>query len=97
MSVLSTYEANKYYETASSRKAIGTDYAKSQNLFVASNQSTTSDNGYSDWWLRSPSDSYLEGIQCLRSQFVLFTGRISSGDQVTTSAIGVRPVIRILL
>lgn len=97
VSVLSTYEANKYYETASSRKAIGTDYAKSQNLFVSSGQTQNINNGYSDWWLRSPSDSYLEGIQCLRAQFVLFDGIISGGDQVTTSAIGVRPVIRILL
>ena len=47
MFLLSYKESNTYYNSSSSRVAKGTDYAKSQGLYVSEN---------SVWWLRSPFD-----------------------------------------
>ena len=49
--LLSYDEANKYFANNNARKCKGTEYVVKNGVYV-------SDNGYSYWWLRSPSLDY---------------------------------------
>ena len=51
-----------YFADATARLAIGTDYAKIQNLSVSI---YTSSKGYSRWWLRSPYSDYSNYANCV--------------------------------
>lgn len=53
MFLLSYKEATTYYSSANLRTATGTDYAKAQGLYVYNSSSSTY-NGNSYYWLRSP-------------------------------------------
>ncbi len=76
MFLLSYKEAKTYYSSDSKRQAKGTDYAKSQGLYV---------NNTSPYWLRSPSGS---GGEC--AWFVYYDGNVIS-DGVDRTDNGVRP------
>lgn len=51
--LLNKIEASIYYKKDEERRAKGTDYAKVQGLHV--DQSITANNGFSEWWVRTPS------------------------------------------
>jgi len=75
--------------TDTSRQAQGTDYSKSQGLYVYTG-STYLGNGF--WWLRTPGDG--QSCACI----VCCGGDIDSdGDGVITTYIGVRPAFKINL
>ena len=77
-----SYGFTNNYNSTETRKAIGTDYAKAQGLWVSSNKC-------SFWRLRSA--GYYSNYACL----VDYDGRVSSGDYVDNTSGGVRPALRL--
>ncbi|MCR4898547.1 MAG: InlB B-repeat-containing protein [Acholeplasmatales bacterium] len=91
MFLLSREEAITYYTLDSARMAKGTDYAKSQGLFVATSDSY---QGNSFWWLRSP--RYNQYYSANTAYNVDIDGGIDYGT-VRSTYIGIRPVCWIIL
>lgn len=81
--LLSSSEAEMYYEDSTSRQAQGSDYAKCQGLDVYGDNSS--------WWLRSPNynDTYF-------TRFVHNVGNINFA-YVYDTCYGVRPALWIIL
>ena len=86
--LLSYKETKKYYSSDSKRQAQGSDYAKSQGLYVSIDSSYS---GCFYYWLRSPYDG---SGHCAR--YVSDDGYIGSSD-VYKTYYGVRPVCWICL
>ena len=83
--LLSVTEAERYFSTNSARQAKPTAYAKSEGA-------NTSDNGYTDWWLRSPGNSVHNAA------FVMTGGGIAKfGGDVHISYNAIRPALWINL
>jgi hypothetical protein len=87
MFLLSYKEATTYYTSTYARQAEGTDYAECQGLsvFRTTGYNASISDGYSKWWLRSPSGNY--AIKALG----VGTAGDSSNYNVDSTEIGVRP------
>ena len=85
MFLLSYKEAAIYYSSDSERQAKGSDYAKSQGLYVSSD---SSHSGYSEYWLRSP------GYDCDSGAWDVDYDGVGGYDYggVVKADYGVRPV-----
>ena len=82
--LLSVAEVNKYLPILEERLKLGTDYAKSQNLWLSS-------KGYCGmWWLRSPYQLYESSVKN-----IFFNGKIESGGAFgTTTGVVVAIVVK---
>ncbi len=76
-----------YYASDSKRQAQGTDFSKSQGLFVSTEDLY---NGNSNWWLRSP------GVYSSDASYVDVQGR-DPRSYVNMTYFGVRPALKINL
>ena len=83
--LLSKSDANTYYKTNSARLAKGSEYAKSQGLYV---NLYTDPKGYSDWRLCSRFES--STISTSTSTAVSYTGEVSAATVYKTTY-GIRP------
>jgi len=85
--LLNKNEASIYYKTDEERRAKGTDYAQIQGLFV--DHSITSNNGFSRWWVRTP--SYNSDYSTITIEA---DGTINgNGINVNNTAMGIRVAI----
>lgn len=83
--LLSIEEAKKYFKYSKDYRAVGTEYAKKEGLWISKYESSV---GYSVWWLRSP------GRSMSSAAIVYAAGGIGySGDGVATRGNGLRPCI----
>ncbi|MBR4450662.1 MAG: InlB B-repeat-containing protein [Clostridia bacterium] len=82
------YGFENNYNKTESRKAFGSDYAKSQGLYVYHSLFSEYD-GCSNWWLRTP------GRFSTESCAVWEDGEIFDGHQANTIWEGVRPALRL--
>ena len=93
MFLLSYSEVTTYYPSQMEKRAVGTDYAKCQGLYVGkSSPDTTSGVGFSYWWLRSPSNSSSNAANAIRCNGAMYdTAGLTNIDD------GIRPVCWIKL
>ena len=83
--LLSIEEAKKYFKYSKDYRAVGTEYAKKEGLWISKYETSV---GYSVWWLRSP------GRSMSSAAIVYAAGGIGySGDGVATRGNGLRPCI----
>lgn len=83
--LLSIEEAKQYFKYSKDYRAVGTEYAKKEGLWISKYETSV---GYSVWWLRSP------GRSMSSAAIVYAAGGIGySGDGVATRGNGLRPCI----
>ena len=83
--LLSIEEAKRYFKYSKDYRAVGTEYAKKEGLWISKYETSV---GYSVWWLRSP------GRSMSSAAIVYAAGGIGySGDGVATRGNGLRPCI----
>lgn len=83
-----TFSDNRYF-SSSTRQASGTDYAKSQGLYVT-NAPGEDDDGMSRWWLRNPYDRSRDSVHIVTAD-----GYSPTGTDAANTDVGVRPVMRL--
>ncbi len=77
--LLSFKEANTYYSSNTARQTKGSDYAKSQGIYVDAS------SGNSHYWLRTPYVYQESAADCVH-----FSGNINSSAYVNNTSLGVR-------
>ncbi|MBQ3044979.1 MAG: InlB B-repeat-containing protein [Clostridia bacterium] len=83
-----TFSDNRYF-SSSTRQASGTDYAKSQGLYVT-NAPGEDDDGMSRWWLRNPYGRMNDSVHIVTAD-----GYSPTGTDAANTDVGVRPVMRL--
>lgn len=84
--LLSQDEARQYFASDEERRTVARDYLTSDDIYIF--------DGYSPWWLRSPSDDTTGKYATKNSTQVTSDGYVDGyGEWITSPLVGVRPAM----